>query len=287
MSRKVIEHIEARPASDGDGVKLFRVFGGQQPRRFDPFLMMDEFGSDSADDYIGGFPPHPHRGFCTITYMLQGKMEHRDHMNNVGLLQDGDVQWMAAGRGVIHSEMPQQTEGLMRGFQIWLNLPASHKMMPANYEDIAAAKIPVYTLENITVKAIAGNASVNTQKVEGYIQETHSFPVFLDIHVSAGGTATVTLPEGHNAMLYIYDGALNLGEENIPAQKKILSRFSEEGSVNIHNSSNDIARCILLAGKAFNEPVAQYGPFVMNTPEEINQAIEDFRSGNFIEDAQQ
>lgn len=172
--RTVIEQLTAQPATDGDGVRLLRVFGGQAPERFDPFLMLDEFGSDDPDAYIGGFPSHPHRGFETVTYMLEGKLEHRDHMGNVGLINDGDVQWMTAGKGVIHSEMPMQVEGVMRGFQLWVNLPADKKMQPARYGEIKAAEIPVYPLPSdngtITVKAIAGTTQINGEAIEGYTQ---------------------------------------------------------------------------------------------------------------------
>ncbi|VUD69081.1 Quercetin 2,3-dioxygenase [Thalassocella blandensis] len=278
-TRKIIEQLKARPASDGDGVKLLRVFGGQQPQRFDPFLMMDEFGSDVADDYIGGFPPHPHRGFETITYMLQGKMEHRDHMENVGLLKDGDVQWMTAGKGVIHSEMPQQTEGKMRGFQVWLNLPAKNKLTPAKYRDVSSEKIPVTELEDVFVKAIAGQTTLNGTEIKGYFDVPDTEPVFLDVHIAKGKQVNFSLPEGHNALLYAYEGSLAVGDAATPSPAQTLSRLSDTGEVLVKNSGDSEARFVILAGKPLKEPIAQYGPFVMNTAEEINQAVMDYRNG--------
>lgn len=278
--RKVIEQIPARPSSDGDGVKLLRVFGGHGPERFDPFLLMDEFGSDKADDYIGGFPPHPHRGFETITYMLQGKMEHRDHMENVGLLNDGDVQWMTAGRGVIHSEMPKQTEGKMRGFQIWLNLPADTKMQDARYQDVPGSNIPAFDFEGVSVKAIAGNSAVNGNEVSGFFKVETTEPIYLDVHLDPGASADIPIPEGHTGMVYSYDGSVVIGEQETPAKPQSLSRLSPEGdTLRVKNTTEGVARIIVLAGKPLREPIAQYGPFVMNTPSEIDQAIRDYRAG--------
>lgn len=277
--RKVIEQIKANPASDGDGVKLLRVFGGHQPQRFDPFLLMDEFGSDEAADYIGGFPPHPHRGFETITYMLQGKMEHRDHMENIGLLNDGDVQWMTAGKGVIHSEMPKQTEGKMRGFQVWLNLPAKNKLTPANYQDVKNAEIPVYEWDGVFVKAIAGKTRIDDHAIEGYFDVVDTTPLYLDLHLNPGLTVDIAVPQELNSFVYTYEGGVTLGEANTPAAKQTLSRFAEGDHVRISNSGERQARVIVLAGRPLREPIAQYGPFVMNTPEEIDQAIMDYRQG--------
>lgn len=278
-TRRVIEQLKARPSSDGDGVKLLRVFGGAGPERFDPFLLMDEFGSNDANDYIGGFPPHPHRGFETITYMLQGKMEHRDHMENIGLLNDGDVQWMTAGRGVIHSEMPKQTEGRMRGFQIWLNLPADKKMQPARYQDVPAATIPYYALGEVSIKAIAGKAQVNGKPVQGFFQVENTDPLYLDIHLAAGATLTVPVTEAYTSLVYVYDGEVSLSDKNVPARAQTLSRLSSSGDVFMKNTGDDTARIILLAGQPLKEPVTQYGPFVMNTAEQIEQAIQDYRAG--------
>jgi redox-sensitive bicupin YhaK (pirin superfamily) len=282
--RKMIEIIKAHPASDGDGVKLLRVFGGQQPQRFDPFLLMDEFGSEEASDYIGGFPPHPHRGFETITYMLQGKMEHRDHMENVGLLNDGDVQWMTAGRGVIHSEMPRQTEGRMRGFQVWLNLPAANKMMPAEYKDIGADTIPVHERDYGSVKTIAGKAVINGESLTGVIERLDTEPLYWDVHLKPGQEVTLDVADGLTSLTYVYDGAVAVnadgGETQVAAQH--LARFTDTGAWYFHNRTAEMTRFVVLAGKPLGEPIAQYGPFVMNTPAEIDQAIRDYREGVLV-----
>lgn len=278
-SRKVIEQTAARPASDGDGVKLERVFGGAQPERYDPFLLLDEFGSDKADDYIGGFPSHPHRGFSTITYMLQGKMEHRDHMGNVGLLNDGDVQWMTAGKGIIHSEMPQQTQGKMHGFQLWLNLPASEKMQTANYQDVPAEKIPHYRLNGLALKAIAGKAVVNDTAVEGYFQVAHTNPLYLDIHLEPNAEARISSHDHQTALVYTYTGEIVLGDQRKLATQGILSRLDNNGDVLMKNPGNHTSRVLLLAGTPLNESIVQHGPFVMNTQEEIAQTLQDYREG--------
>lgn len=277
--RKPVEMIKAQPSSDGAGVKLLRVFGGPQPERFDPFLMLDEFGSNEASDYIGGFPSHPHRGFETITYMLQGKMEHRDHMGNVGLLNDGDVQWMTAGRGIIHSEMPRQTEGQMRGFQVWLNLAAENKMMPAHYEDVPGDKLPRYRLGSSEIIALAGSLQVGDQQISGYFERPDTLPLYWDVHLAAGETLRAPVANGFNALIYVYEGAVQVGETAVPARH--LLRLTQEGDVVVSNSGAEEVRFLLLAGKPLQQPIVQYGPFVMNTVAEIEQAITDYRSGNF------
>jgi len=278
-SLHVKEQLRSRPASDGDGVRLMRVFGGHQAERFDPFLMMDEFGSDQASDYIGGFPPHPHRGFETITYMLQGKMEHRDHMGNVGLLNDGDVQWMTAGKGVIHSEMPKQTEGKMRGFQVWLNLPAEKKMAPARYEDVPGEGIPSYQLQGVMVKAIAGKTKIKDQGISGYFDVPDTEALYLDLHLNPDAETSVMLNNNHRAMVYTYDGNVTIGSERAEARAGTMSRLQGQGELTIHNNSPEVSRVIILAGKPLNEPIVQHGPFVMNTTEEIDQAIRDYQQG--------
>ncbi|WP_075187156.1 pirin family protein [Teredinibacter haidensis] len=278
-ARQVVEQIRAQCASDGDGVKLLRVFGGSGPERFDPFLMLDEFGSEDASDYVGGFPPHPHRGFETVTYMLQGKMEHRDHMGNVGLINDGDVQWMTAGRGVIHSEMPRQTEGKMRGFQLWVNLPGAQKLKPAHYEDISADKIPVYSLDGCFVKAIAGQTVLEETPINGYFSVADTEALYLDIHLKAGAEITIPVEAGDTCLVYTYDGEVLLGGEKVRVSNRILSRLSAEGVLTIANASEDESRVLVLAGKPIGEPVVQHGPFVMNTASEIQQAIRDYQAG--------
>ena len=278
-SRKVVEQMQARAASDGDGVKLKRVFGGPRPERFDPFLMLDEFGSAEASDYIGGFPPHPHRGFETVTYMLQGKMEHRDHMNNIGLLNDGDIQWNTAGRGIIHTEMPKQTQGLKRRFQLWVNLPAARKMTPAKYQDISGRDIPHYELPFGTVKAIAGHTVVNSHQIEGFFTVEDTDVLYLDIHLLANSDISVSVADGFTSLVYAYDSEIELSDEKIASPPQTLTRFSGDGDVLISNQTHDIAKLLLLAGKPLKEPIAQYGPFVMNTPEEVQQAIQDYQAG--------
>lgn len=277
-SPKILEVIAGRPASDGAGVKLLRVFGGVGPEKFDPFLMLDEFGSDEASDYIGGFPSHPHRGFETITYMLEGKMEHRDHMGNVGRLNDGDVQWMTAGSGVIHSEMPQQTSGRMRGFQLWLNLAAKDKMQPARYDDIPSESLPRVSFVGGKVIAIAGTGSLGGMAVKGYLARPETRPVLWDIQLDIGGEAEVSLPEHLNVLLYVYEGAIGVGDREVPAQH--LARLGEPSAFKLSGSAESGARLLLIAGRPLREPVVQYGPFVMNTEREIQQAIEDYRTGN-------
>lgn len=273
----------ARPAADGDGVKLERVFGGTKPERYDPFLLLDEFGSEDADDYIGGFPSHPHRGFSTITYMLQGMMEHRDHMENVGLLKDGDVQWMTAGKGIIHSEMPQQTEGKMRGFQLWLNLPAKEKMQAAHYKDVAAKQIPQFHMEGVSIKALAGKSIVNNIEVDGYFQVEYTDPVYLDIQLDGETEVRIDVLGRETALVYDYEGEVLLGEQRKLAIENTLSRLDDEGDILIKNPSHKPARILVLAGVPLKETIVQYGPFVMNSTLEIDQALADYRNGSLTD----
>lgn len=276
-TRNIIELITAKPASDGAGVKLLRVFGGRHAERFDPFLILDEFGSESADDYIGGFPPHPHRGFETVTYMLQGQMEHRDHMGNIGLLNDGDVQWMTAARGIIHSEMPKQTQGKMRGFQLWVNLASDKKMQPAAWRDLPAQEVPSYDVGEVQVKALAGKAQINGTAVTGYFQRPDTQPVYLDISLQPGASVEIALAEGTNALVYSYSGTIEFGNTAVVSQT--LARLSGNGTVRWKNVGDQISHSLLLAGTPLKQPIAQYGPFVMNTSAEIEQAIQDYQEG--------
>lgn len=282
-TRRVVEQSMARPAADGDGVKLERVFGGTKPERYDPFLLLDEFGSEDADDYIGGFPSHPHRGFSTITYMLQGMMEHRDNMENVGLLKDGDVQWMTAGKGIIHSEMPQQTEGKMRGFQLWLNLPAKEKLQAAHYKDVAANQIPQFNMEGVSIKAIAGKSMVNNIEVDGYFQVEHTDPVYLDIQLDGATEVRIDVLGRQTALVYDYEGEVLLGEQRKLSIKNTLSRLDNEGDILIKNQSQKPARILVLAGVPLKETIVQYGPFVMNSTLEIEQALADYRNGTLTD----
>jgi redox-sensitive bicupin YhaK (pirin superfamily) len=278
--RSIEEVIEGQPTSDGDGVKLTRVIGGENLSRFDPFLMLDEFGSDEAADYIGGFPSHPHRGFETVTYMLDGRMEHKDHMGNIGKLDSGDVQWMNAGSGVIHSEMPQQKEGLMRGFQLWLNLPSAEKMKPATYQDLKADSIPVYEIDGVKIKAIAGELVSGAVKLQGAVSGLTTDPAYLDIGFKVGQSLALDVPLGYSALVYVYEGEVSLAGSAYALQKGHLARLSKEGLLAL-NASGD-SRVLVMTGKPIGEPIVQRGPFVMNKEEEIQQAIRDYNQGSLV-----
>ncbi|MCD5988331.1 pirin family protein [Pseudomonas phytophila] len=274
--RKVLSIQAGQPASDGAGVKLTRVFGGQGVEQFDPFLMLDEFGSDKPDDYIAGFPPHPHRGFETVTYMLEGRMRHEDHMGNVGLLQGGGVQWMTAARGVIHSEMPEQEEGAMRGFQLWLNLPGKTKLSDASYQDIQPENIPRLTTSNgVEVVVIAGQFDDGEIQQAGAVQRPDTEPQYFDFHMPAGSSISPRVPDGHRVLLYVYEGSLEVAGQPQTVSTSRMVRLSEEGELQLNTANG--ARVLLIAGKPLREPIVQYGPFVMNTREEIEQALRDFR----------
>lgn len=271
--------IPGHAASDGAGVRLRRSLGASQALRHDPFLMLDEFYSDDPDDYIGGFPPHPHRGFETVTYMLEGRMRHEDHLGNRGDLEPGGVQWMSAAGGIIHSEMPQQSEGRMRGFQLWINLPAAEKMKPASYRDIAASEIPEVTLDSGGMaRVIAGRFSHAGGHSAGPVQGISTEPLFVDLRLPAGSTLRVPLPPGHNAFVYAYDGSVSVaGDDPVLAtgQAGLLSAGDEVSL----QAGDEAAGLLLLAARPLGEPVVQYGPFVMNTREEIEQALSDYRDG--------
>lgn len=283
--RKLHQVIPAMPTSDGAGVKLRRSLGQSQQARLDPFLMLDEFSSENADDYLAGFPNHPHRGFETVTYMLDGHMLHEDHLGNRGDLKSGDVQWMTAGRGIIHSEMPQQLQGRMRGFQLWLNLPAKEKMKPAGYRDIPAAAIPAVALPGGgSVKVIAGTLTVDGRITPGPMQGLSTEPLYFDVALQPGETFTQALPAGHNAFFYVYEGdaTVDAAGESRKLPRHSAGVLSEGDGVTIV-AAGEGARFILLAGKPLREPVVQYGPFVMNTREEIEQAVRDFQAGRLTE----
>jgi redox-sensitive bicupin YhaK (pirin superfamily) len=277
QSRSIDRIIKGIATSDGAGVKLTRVLSGRLQQRLDPFLMLDAFGSDDPDDYIAGFPDHPHRGFETVTYMLSGHMRHRDSTGHEGLLENGGVQWMTAGRGVIHSEIPEQVDGLMEGFQLWLNLPAKNKMMEPWYRDFPSGAIPEYvTSQGVTVRVIAGNSN----GVAGAVAREITEPLYLDIHVPAGADFSTALPTSHNAFIYVYRGAVMVDGVQVEMRRMgILSNTSGADGVTL--SATEDARLILVAGKPLNEPLVQYGPFVMNTQQEIHQALNDFRNGHF------
>jgi redox-sensitive bicupin YhaK (pirin superfamily) len=261
--------------------------------RLDPFLMLDEFSSDNPGDYIAGFPAHPHRGFETVTYMLDGHMRHEDHLGNVGELRAGGVQWMTAGRGIVHSEMPQQEQGRMRGFQLWINLPAKEKMKPASYRDIQPAGIPSVTLDGgVRVKVIAGALEGNGERVDGPIQGLSTEALYLDVELPAGARFSHPLKRGHHAFAYVFEGDLQVGGEGSdgsdaaprPLRTRCAGVLSDGDLVELAAGARG-ARFLLLAGRPLREPVAQYGPFVMNTVEEVEQAIRDFQDGRFTEPA--
>jgi redox-sensitive bicupin YhaK (pirin superfamily) len=280
ISRRVARVVRGQPASDGAGVRLTRVIGQRDLDMLDPFLLLDEFRSDSADDYIAGFPSHPHRGFETVTYMLAGRMRHGDNQGNTGLLTPGSVQWMTAGRGIVHSEMPEQEDGLMWGFQLWVNLPASDKTVAPRYQDIAPERIPEATpAAGVRVRVLAGRVGETVGPVSGIAVE----PVYLDVALDAGARFAVSLPAGHNAFAYVYDGAVDAGPAD--ASRRLvrgeLGVLDRNGEDLLLAAGDAPARLILVAGKPLDEPVAKYGPFVMNTPEQLVEAFRDFQGGRF------
>jgi redox-sensitive bicupin YhaK (pirin superfamily) len=280
QGRRVVRVVRGQPTSDGAGVKLTRVIGQRELDMLDPFLMLDEFRSDQAGDYLAGFPDHPHRGFETVTYMLAGRMRHRDNQGNSGLLTPGSVQWMTAGRGIVHSEMPEQEDGLMWGFQLWVNLPASDKMTAPRYQDIAPEQIPQATpADGVSVRVIAGEFGGATGPVSGVAIA----PIYLDLRLEAGARVAVPLPATHDAFAYVYEGAADLGPPD--AQWRVargeLAVLERAGARLLVAAGNAPARLIVVAGKPLDEPVAKYGPFVMNTQEQIAEAINDYQTGRF------
>ena len=275
QSRGVERLVTGMATSDGAGVRLTRVLTQELQQRLDPFLMLDAFGSDHPDDYIAGFPDHPHRGFETVTYMIAGRMRHRDSAGHEGLLENGGVQWMTAGRGVIHSEIPQQEEGRMAGFQLWLNLPASDKMSAPWYRDFKAEELPrLRTAEGAEVTVIAGES----HGVTGAVTRAATQPLYLDIHLPARAGFAQALPTGHNAFVHVYEGSVQIGDTMVPAQRMaILDNAAGADGVRLQAAEN--ARLLLIAGRPLGEPIVQYGPFVMNSQEQVYQALRDFRDG--------
>jgi len=288
MSTRILQQIiPSIPVSDGAGVRLRRSLGQHPSQRLDPFLMLDEFSSDDPDDYIAGFPPHPHRGFETVTYMLAGHFLHEDHLGNKGHLRAGGAQWMTAGRGIIHSEMPQQESGRVHGFQFWINLPAREKMKPASYRDIAPEEIPSAHVGDVEVRVVAGTLAgegSGRSEVAGPVRGLSTAPLFLDVRLPAGGRFTQTLPDGHTAFLYPYAGELLVGPaataRRLPQQAAGVLSSGEQLEV----AATDAASFLLLAASPIGEAVVQYGPFVMNTREEIEQAIDDYQHGRLTGD---
>jgi hypothetical protein len=281
-TRTLTRIIPSVAASDGAGVKLRRSLGNSQLLRHDPFLMLDEFFSDDPNDYLRGFPAHPHRGFETVTYMLDGHMRHEDHLGHQGDLGPGDVQWMTAGRGIIHSEMPQQSEGRMRGFQLWINLPAKEKMKPAAYRDIPASAIPLVPLANGgEAKVIAGELAQGSRRVSGPVVGLSTEPLYVDVRLPPNGVFNASVKAGHHAFLYLYEGTASVGEDRQSLPHRAAGLLSDGDAVAIEAGAEG-ARFLLLAAKPLGEPVVQYGPFVMNTREEIEQALADYRDGRLV-----
>jgi redox-sensitive bicupin YhaK (pirin superfamily) len=283
-TRTVQRVVKGMPTSDGAGVKLRRVIGQPQLPDLDPFLMLDEFGTDKAEDYISGFPDHPHRGFETVTYMLDGRMRHRDNHGNEGVLVPGSVQWMTAGRGLVHSEMPEQQEGRMRGFQLWLNLPAREKMTAPKYQEFGPERIPLASpAKGVTAKVIAGRVA----DIVGPIFQPATDPTYLDVSLEPGAVFVQRLPADYAAFLYVFEGTLEVGADAGASAVRTheLAVLGEGEEIRLKGVSagadGRTARAILVAGRPLREPVAKYGPFVMNTREELQQAFADFQSGKF------
>ncbi|HHU93524.1 MAG TPA: pirin family protein, partial [Alcaligenaceae bacterium] len=272
MSRTIEQLIPGQATSDGAGVKLTRLLSHHLQRRLDPFLMLDAFGSDDPDDYIAGFPDHPHRGFETVTYMLKGRMLHRDSQGNEGLLEDGGMQWMSAARGVIHSEIPQQKDGIMAGFQLWINLPAAHKMDDPWYKDITPDDIPsTHTSTGAEIRLLAGQS----HGITGAIERPNTEPLIVDVTLNADGLFQQAIPQDHNAFVVLYEGnAMIKGQTLSPNQLAILANDGDQVEI----QSQTGAKFLVVAGKPLNEPIVQYGPFVMNSEQEIHQAINDYNA---------
>jgi len=276
---RVQRTIRGMATSDGAGVRLTRVIGGPSLPDLDPFLLLDEFGTDRAEDYIAGFPSHPHRGFETVTYMLDGRMRHKDNHGNEGLLTPGSVQWMTAGRGLVHSEMPEQESGQMRGFQLWVNLPARDKMTDPRYQEFAPDRIPLaQPAPGVQVKVIAGQVGDTV----GPIVQPATDPLYLDVQLDPGTAWDYVLPEGHNAFAYVFEGGLTIGDgdDARPVDRQEMAVLDGGELLQLRAGAGG-ARLILVAGRPLREPVMRHGPFVMNTRQELMQAFVDFQEGRF------
>lgn len=275
-SRRVERLVQGVATSDGAGVKLTRVLTQHLQRRLDPFLMLDAFRNENPDDYIGGFPDHPHRGFETVTYMIAGRMRHHDSAGNQGLLGPGGVQWMTTGSGLIHSELPEQQEGLMEGFQLWLNLPGRNKMIKPSYRDIPTEQIPELTTpDGVLVRVIAGHS----HGVNGAVQRPDTLPLYLDVHLPAGTQFSQDIPIGHNAFAYTYRGEVTIAGTTVADRNMAI--LANDGAHQVTLLATQPSRVLIIAGQPLNEPIAQYGPFVMNTGDEIQQTLRDYRDGKF------
>jgi len=281
MSERTVNKIvDGQPTSDGAGVELVRMIGQPALMELDPFLMLDAFRSDNPDDYIAGFPPHPHRGFETVTYLLNGRMRHKDNAGNEGVIEPGGIQWMTAGRGIVHSEMPEQQDGLLEGFQLWINLPGSHKMTPAAYQEHDDAGIPVEERAGARIRVISGTTS---QATVGPVTQPLTDPLYLDVSLDAGATFEESPPAGHNAFVYLITGSVTLpGQDgnDMTLRRDQLAVLNTGDCVRI-KAGEQPSRLLLVAGKPLNEPVVRAGPFVMNTEAELRQAFSDYQRGEF------
>lgn len=279
QTRQLAAVITGQDTSDGAGVKLKRIVSQQQKNAFDPFILLDEFGSDQALDYIGGFPDHPHRGFETVTYMLEGAMLHRDHLGHEGHLRAGDVQWMTAAHGIIHSEMPEQENGLLHGFQLWINLPAKEKMKPPHYQEFAAAEIPHVALaDGGYIKVIAGDYVAETQKISGPVTGVTARPLYFDVLLSPVQQLDIPIAAQHTVLVYVYKGELAIGAPTQVLQAGQLGQLTNGDNIRLATQDQP-AQFLVLAALPLKEPVVQSGPFVMNSSEEIEQAFRDYRDG--------
>ena len=280
MQRYIIRKVSGLPATDGAGVELIRVIGQPALNMLDPFLLLDAFRSDNPDDYLGGFPSHPHRGFETVTYLLHGKMRHKDNAGHEGVIDAGGIQWMTAGKGIIHSEMPEQQDGLLEGFQLWVNLPAEHKMVEPSYQEISSQNIPVEQREGSEIRVITGTTSRGTT---GPVVQPLTQPLFLDISLAAGQLFDESLQPLHNAFIYGIEGETAVNDVDGKPQrvsKDQLAILSQGDSI-ILTAGSSASRFLFVSGKPLNEPVARGGPFVMNTEQEVRNAFDDYRAGNF------
>jgi redox-sensitive bicupin YhaK (pirin superfamily) len=275
MNRHISNIIRAAATSDGDGVKIARSIGSYVLPQLDPFLLLDELKADEAADYIGGFPSHPHRGFETVTYMLEGQMRHKDSAGNEGVIHAGDIQWMTAGSGIIHSEMPEQTEGRMWGFQLWINLPSAQKMRAPRYQEIAAADIPEITTDSGTIRVLAGTVD----SINGPVNDIVTQPLLLDLQLHQGGTYKLALADTHTAIVYVYRGSLTIEDKVLHTQH--LAQLSQGERLTI-TAGDDGVGALLLAAAPLNEPIVRGGPFVMNTEQELQQAFYDYKTGQLI-----
>jgi redox-sensitive bicupin YhaK (pirin superfamily) len=276
--RKVVNIVNGIPTTDGAGVELVRVIGQSALMELDPFLLLDAFRSDNPDDYIAGFPAHPHRGFETVTYLLNGRMRHKDNTGNEGIIAAGSVQWMTAGKGIIHSEMPEQENGLLEGFQLWINLPKSHKMTSPQYQEYDNDSIPTEDRNNASIKVISGKTSHGTQ---GPVEQPLTAPLYFDIQLEANTTLTETLPHEHNAFVYVIKGEVTLLDEKneiVSIRRDQLAILTKGESLTL-TANDQSTQFLLIAGKPLNEPIARGGPFVMNTQDEIQQAFSDYQNG--------